>query len=108
MKSVSFAVMALIYGIDQASAVQFRPYTDGRSPWYKKASRPDPTPFPHGYKVPSFGDDVDMAATKNHLAAAEKRLKHKYDPKAYHGPPLAPVVDYKVPSFGTDSDVAVT
>jgi hypothetical protein len=48
--------MALIYG-----AEAYRPYTDGRTPWYTKASRPDPTPFPHNYFVPNFGADPDMA-----------------------------------------------
>jgi hypothetical protein len=53
--------MALLYGVD---AVQFRPYQDGRTPWYKKAKRPDQTPFPHNYKVPNFGKDSDIAATQ--------------------------------------------
>ena len=48
-----------------------------KHPWCKKAkgstwNTPD---WPIGYKVPNFGIDKDIAATNEHIAAAEKRLK---------------------------------
>ena len=58
-----------------SSTAAFRPYTDGRTPWYKVASRPDPTPFPHNYFVPNFGrifgEDHDIKLSKMNLAKAE-------------------------------------
>lgn len=99
----TLAVLALIYGAD---ALKFRPYTEGRTPWYKTTSRPNPTPWPHNYSVPNFGADSDIAGTAKNINDAEKSLKKKFNPKALI-PEKAPA-SYTVPNFGVDKDVVQT
>jgi hypothetical protein len=86
-----------------ANKLAFRPYTDGRTPWYKTASRPDPTPFPNGYFVPNFGEDTEMRLSKMNLAKAEEEVGAKMS-GSYFDAPAGHPVDYFVPNFGADHD----
>ena len=92
--------------ISTTAAIKFRPYTDGRTPWYKTADRPDPTPFPHDYFVPDFGEDRDIKLSKINLAKAEAEVGVKM--QASFAPPPSHPVDYFVPDFGVDSDIKLT
>jgi hypothetical protein len=55
-----------------------------------------------GYKVPNFGEDRDMLATKKHVKDAEKNLKHVWIPKKKE---KANPTDYFVPNLGLDKDI---
>lgn len=90
-----------------ALKTEFRPYTDGRTPWYTTTSRPDPTPFPHGYFVPNFGEDKDITITKMNTAKAEKEVGAPMS-GTYFDKPAGHPVDYFVPDFGVDHDVKTT
>ena len=39
--------------------------------------------FPHDYDVPNFGEDRDVADTRDHMRSAEGRLKKKFNIEAY-------------------------
>ena len=54
------------------------------------------------YKVPNFGADPDMVATKKHIKDSEKKLKHKWNPKKKV---KSYPTNYKVPNFGLDRDI---
>ena len=59
-------------------------------------------PASTGYKVPNFGQDVDIIATNKHIADSEKKLKHKWTPLPN---PDKYDKDYFVPNFGLDKDI---
>ena len=84
-------------------ALQYRPYVDGRTPWYKTSPSAPATDFPHNYFVPDFGVDHDIKFTKEHTAAAEARLGHVM--QASFKKPAPPPQDYFVPNFGKDVDM---
>ena len=54
-------VLALFMGT--TSAVQYRPFVDGRTPWYVTSPSQPATDFPHNYPVPDFGVDEDIVST---------------------------------------------
>ena len=58
----------------------YRPYTNGRTPWYSVPPRAPAIGHPIGYFVPNFGVDNDILDSKNHLHVTEKKLKHSLDP----------------------------
>jgi hypothetical protein len=82
----------------------YRPYTDGRTPWYKTTPKEPEPDFPHDYKVPSFGADQDMTHTVQALAWAEK--KHKRKLKIPKKAPKQPEI--KQLNLGQDSDIKTT
>lgn len=64
--------------------------------------------IPRNYFVPNFGEDKDIQATRQHLAKAEKKHKHKLDwerikaeAKKENGYPK----NYKVQNLGMDKDI---
>ena len=54
-------VLALFLG--SAEAVKYRPYVNGRTPWYKSYPREPEAGFKHSYFVPNFGVDKDILQT---------------------------------------------
>ena len=105
MRRTSLAVLIALIG--ESAAVQYRPYTDGRTPWYKKYPREPKDEFPVNYAVPNFGEDQDIVASKEHTAAAEKALGHEWTGATFKKPKGHPV-DYFVPNFGVDHDIQQT
>jgi len=100
-------VAALRYAPDDDSHVQFRPYTSGRTPWYKSPPKEPKVEFPHDYFVPSFGVDQDVITTQAHIAGQEQRLGIKYDSATFKKAPGPP--DNRRHNFGDlDRDVAIT
>lgn len=87
-------------------AIQYRPFVDGRTPWYKTFPAAPEVGFNHGYKVPDFGVDTDIKSSLSHTAAAEAKLGAWKNANA--PPPAPPPRDYFVPNFGEDSDVKTT
>ena len=59
-------------------------------------------PAATGYKVPNFGQDVDIIATNKHIADSEKKMKHKWTPLPN---PDKYAKNYFVPNFGLDRDI---
>jgi len=66
MFSRSIVVALFCYGVDaiqkhhhHEELVQYRPFTNGRTPWYGSATRPE-ADFPTSYKVPSYGVDRNI------------------------------------------------
>ena len=126
----TLAALALIYGAEAIQIEkQFRPYTDGRTPWYvdETENRHNPYPWPHDYKVPDFGPDPDIHATHQNIKTAEKKLEHTWnlpslaqassDPVcssagctqyAHKATPLGYAIDYPVPNHGPDPDMVGT
>ena len=49
----------------------YRPYTNGRTPWYSVPPRAPAIGHPIGYFVPNFGVDNDILDSKNHLHVTE-------------------------------------
>ena len=45
----------------------YRPYTNGRTPWYKTHPRHAAIGHPVNYFVPNFGVDADIASSLQHL-----------------------------------------
>ena len=88
--------------------LEFRPYTNGDTPWYKTSPKAPAGPdYPINYKVNDFGVDQDIMGTKASESAAETitgRELHATFEKPKRGYPI----DYKVPNFGADEDVSVT
>jgi hypothetical protein len=103
---MTYATVLALFMAGTTEAVQYRPFVDGRTPWYKTSPKAASIDFPHDYKVPDFGVDSDIKATQTHTAAAEQRLKHVM--KASFKKPAPPPQDYFVPNFGEDSDVKST
>ena len=99
------AILALLFA-GSTSAIQYRPYVDGRTPWYKTSPKAPEVGFDHDYFVPNFGEDHDIKFTKQHTAAAEARLGHVM--QASFKKPAPPPQDYFVPNFGEDSDIKST
>ena len=99
--------MVLVALLGESMAVQYRPYTDGRTPWYKKYPREPKEEHPVNYFVPDFGVDEDIQNTHNHLAGAEKSLGHKWEHASFKAP-KGPPRDYFVPNFGVDHDIQTT
>ena len=62
--------------------LEYRPYVNGRTPWYKTVPEREPD-HPYNYKVPNFGVDRNIEDTLKHAAAAEHRLKHKFNAAQY-------------------------
>ena len=54
------------------------------------------------YKVPNFGEDKDILATRKHIADSEKKLKHKWVVKKND---KSTPKDYFVPNLGLDRDI---
>lgn len=97
---------AVLVSTAAASKIAFRPYTDGRTPWYATTAREDPYPWPHDYFVPDFGVDRDIKLTKMNLEKAEKEVGHSMH--ASFAPAPSHPVDYPVPDFGVDHDIKAT
>jgi hypothetical protein len=57
------SAMVLAALMSTTSAIQYRPYTDGRTPWYVTSPSLPATDFPHNYPVPNFGPDHDIKFT---------------------------------------------
>jgi hypothetical protein len=112
MKTTAF-VLALL--TSEASAIsldrphqdellEFRPHTDGRTPWYKAVPKKEADPdYPINYVVPSYGADQEITATQNSQATAEKQVGHKL--QATFEKPKGFKKDYVVPNFGADHDL---
>jgi hypothetical protein len=98
--------MVLAVLMSSTSAVQYRPYVDGRTPWYRTSPSAPATDFPHNYPVPDFGVDHDIKYTGEHIAAAEGRLGHVM--QASFKAPAPPPRDYFVPDFGEDHEIKYT
>ena len=100
-------VSAIKYRPSDDEHVQFRPYTSGRTPWYKSPPKEPKVEFPHDYFVANFGQDQDVIQTQGHIAAQEKRLGIKYDSATFKKAPGPP--DNRRHNFGDqDRDVLVT
>lgn len=103
-------MLAVLFSTADAVALKhhhkYRPYTDGSTPWYKTHARQPAVGFAHGYSVPSYGDDPDIAGTQNNIKNTEATLKHELN-ASFKAPPL-PYKVYTVPNFGRDSDINTT
>jgi len=106
MKSKTSALILTLLFAGSAEAVRYRPYADGRTPWYKTSPGAPEIDFPHDYKVADFGVDHDIKSTFAHTAAAEAKLGEWKN--AAKPPPPPPPRDYFVPNFGEDSDIKNT
>ena len=63
--------------------LEYRPYVNGRTPWYSTVPPTEPD-FPYNYPVPNFGKyDSSIGDSLKHAAAAEERLKHKFNADRY-------------------------
>ena len=71
----SATILALLFA-GSAEAIRYRPYVDGRTPWYKTFPSAPEVDFPHDYAVANFGVDHDIKSTFAHTADAEARLGH--------------------------------
>jgi len=50
--------------VGSSEQLEFRPYTNGDTPWYKTSPKaPAPPDYPINYKVPDFGVDQDVVST---------------------------------------------
>ena len=96
-------IIALFLG--SAEAVKYRPYVNGRTPWYKAAKGVEPN-FDTGYFVPNFGVDSDILASQENTANAEAKIGKKF--AASFKKPKGHPVDYFVPNFGVDQDIKQT
>jgi len=67
------SAMVVAFLMGSAEAVQYRPYVDGRTPWYVTSPSAPATDFPHDYPVPDFGVDHEIKYTNAHIAAAEAK-----------------------------------
>lgn len=85
----------------EALAIKYRPYTEGRTPWYKTVPHVREPDFPYDYKVPNLGEDREMEDTRTHMQNAEGRLKKKFNIEAYQKSLKPDEPDsYTVPNFG--------
>ena len=75
MKQSSLVLSIFLYGSTQA--IEYRPFTNGDTPWYKTPLKMQPDDFPVNYKVADFGTEQEIVASNASLNAAEKRLKKK-------------------------------
>ena len=71
----SIFILALFLS-EEVSAVQFRPYTNGRTPWYTSPPKAPEVGFKHDYFVPNFGLDHDVLGTTNSKNTAEAITGH--------------------------------
>ena len=100
-------VSAIRYAPEDDTHVQFRPYTNGRTPWYKSPPKEPKVEFKHDYFVPNFGVDQDVIHTQAHIAQQEKRLGIKYDSATFKKAPGPP--DIRRANFGDfDREIAIT
>jgi len=106
MKSKTSAMILALLFAGSAEAVRYRPFVDGRTPWYKTSPGVAPVDFPHDYKVSDFGVDHEIKSSLAHTAAAEAKLGEWKN--AAKPPPGPPPRDYFVPNFGEDSDIKYT
>jgi len=53
----TFVLALFLYGTE---AAQFRPYVNGRTPWYSQPARAPKDDHPVDYPVPDFGIDRDI------------------------------------------------
>jgi hypothetical protein len=53
----AFVLALFLYGTE---AVSFRPYTNGRTPWYTEPPKAPKDDHPVDYPVPNFGQDRDI------------------------------------------------
>ena len=60
-----------------SSASAYRPYVEGRTPWYVMTPKEPEIPFPHDYKVQSYGADPEITHLAQSLGWAEKKLGQK-------------------------------
>ena len=89
-----------------SSASAYRPYTDGNTPWYKTTPKEPEIPFPHDYKVPSFGEDPENTNLAQALQWAEKKLNHTLvipNKPEDEKPSQIPILN-----FGEDRDMKLT
>ena len=69
MKSLFTAALVALFLGQEAQAVShkdkshYRPYTNGRTPWYKTHPRHAPIGHPVDYYVPNFGVDAEILST---------------------------------------------
>ena len=109
MKNISLAVLAL-FGLTEASKLSYRP-PKGSNPWHEtsfalnKELEPD---FPHGYKVPNFGVDVEIKQSLKNLKKAEGLQKKKLSKGFKYPAPPAAVPDLRRPEFGAFEDDIAT
>ena len=97
--------------LSSASAIAYRPYVDGRTPWYKTMPREHAVEYPRDYYVPSYGVDREITASLANTHNSEIRHKHKMHLKKHkkHSDEEEDVPkDYKVPNFGMDHDIIST
>jgi len=100
----SIFILALFLN-EEVSAAQFRPYTNGRTPWYSTPKKAPEVGFPHDYFVPNFGlDHVDVVGTGASKDLAEKSTGHKWQ-KASFKADKGFNKDYFVPNFGIDREI---
>jgi hypothetical protein len=104
MKTSALVIGLLFAG--SVEAINYRPYVNGRTPWYKTIPGVDTPDFPHDYPVVNNGVDHDIKASLTHTAAAEARLGEWKNAGA--PPPAPPPRDYFVPNFGEDHDIKAT
>jgi hypothetical protein len=105
LKSTTSAFVLALFLAD-AQAVKYRPYTNGRSPWYKEYAKEPTVDHDINYFVPNFGLDHNIKASLANTANAEERLKHKFT--ATFEKPKGHPMNYKVPNFGVDHDIKTT
>ena len=98
---------AIVLGIflGTVDAVQYRPYVNGRTPWYKDLPKAPEPNFKIDYFVPNFGMDHEIKMNQKNLKDSEEQYGHKFSAsfKAPKGHP----VDYKVPNFGLDKEIVM-
>lgn len=59
-----------LYG--STEAIQYRPYTNGTTPWYRTTPKVQPDSFPVNYPVADFGREKNIIETENSIKVAEK------------------------------------
>jgi hypothetical protein len=60
-----------------SSTSAYRPYINGDTPWYKETPKEPEIPFPHDYKVNTYGPDAEMTHLAQALDWAETNLGQK-------------------------------
>ena len=99
-----YTLLALV-SFAAAKHTQREPLVGNSGSWKDKKKPGGP---PKDYKVPNFGVDRDIVDTRKHLAAAEKRLKHKWVVSTKKPEPPLDLSKLRRPDFGVDRDIAIT
>jgi hypothetical protein len=64
--------------LESTQQLEFRPFTNGDTPWYKTSPKePEGPSYPINYKVNDFGVDQDIIGTSDSKAQAEATIGHK-------------------------------